>query len=145
MKQIKISNKRLILIILFIFGIAIMINSGDNSQSVPDSSDSAFILEEKIAYMLERTYKTKDVSVILTFDTYGEKITVYDSVDNKNIFENKADEPFVVSEKLPYVRGALISASGIPDSQTSEIQQAVATLLGISSSKVNVINYDFGG
>ena len=68
-----------------------------------------------------------------------------DEYDSNDVFGGNNREPFVISEKLPYVRGALISAGDIPPQKTEEIQEAVATLLGISSSKVNVIISDYGG
>lgn len=145
MKKIKISDKRILLVILLAFGIILIMFADDSHENIPEPTDSAMVLEQKIADLLEKTYNTDDVSVILTYDTMGEKITTVDEYDSNDVFGGNNREPFVISEKLPYVRGALISAGDIPPQKTEEIQGAVATLLGISSSKVNVIISDYGG
>lgn len=145
MKKIKISDKRILLVILLAFGIILIMFADDSHENIPEPTDSAMVLEQKIADLLEKTYNTDDVSVILTYDTMGEKITTADEYDSNDVFGGNNREPFVISEKLPYVRGALISAGDIPPQKTEEIQGAVATLLGISSSKVNVIISDYGG
>ena len=145
MKKIKISDKRILLVILLAFGIILIMFADDIHENIPEPTDSAMVLEQKIADLLEKTYNTDDVSVILTYDTMGEKITTADEYDSNDVFSGNNREPFVISEKLPYVRGALNSAGDIPPQKTEEIQEAVATLLGISSSKVNVIISDYGG
>lgn len=142
MKQIKLSEKRIILLIILASGILLMILSNGSYDKTPAPADSALVLEEKIAALVEKTYRIKDVSVILTYDTYGEKITAPDTSETGSVFGSGNSQPFVISEKLPYVRGVLISAKNITFEKSVEIQKAVATLLGINSSKVNVIYSD---
>ncbi len=138
MKQIKLSDKRVLLLVLLVVGILLMLMPEKTAKREQETSGSAFVLEQKIATMIEKTYKINDVSVILTYDTNGEKITSPGSEEDLS-FGKSASEPFIVSEKLPYVRGVLISAKNISKDKSEELQRAVATLLGISSSKVNII------
>ena len=139
MKQIKFTDRRILLILMVVIGIILLLYADMPSVENNNSADSAFVLEQKIADMVEQTYAVDRVSVIITYDTMGEKITASGSHEKGNIFDNSNNEPFVVSEKLPYVRGVLISAEHLTKDNAKELQVAVATLLGINSSKVNVI------
>ncbi|MBQ7901999.1 MAG: hypothetical protein IJ365_08580 [Clostridia bacterium] len=142
----KLSKFQKALICAIAVGILLMVisfepaNTDVNNDTYADSTQ----LELKIAQLIKKTYSLKEVSVILTYDTNGEKITSADYDDSDGggdgfVFSTENTKPFVVSEKLPYVRGALISASDISSEESAEIQKAVATLLGISTSKVDVI------
>ena len=145
MNKIRLTDKKIVLAIILMIGIFLVIYSGGSSENVENPPDSALVLETKIASLLKKTYRSKDVSVILTYDTSGEKITQSETKEEKSVFSGSGNVPFVVSEKLPYVRGAVVSISEISEDEMIEIQQAVATLLGINSTKVNVISSDSGG
>ena len=137
----RLTKKQIILLVALVAGIALMLIPGkEESGDIPQLNE-ALVLENKIAELIEKTYSANDVSVILTYDTNGEKITSAQDVDSENSFgiSSNRNEPFVISEKLPYVRGVLISADNIDQVQSEQIRSAVATLLGISTSKVNVI------
>lgn len=86
--------------------------------------------------MLKDTYNVDKVSVILTYDSNGEKI--YSQENNKDIL-GKTDDLAVKSEKLPYVRGALIAVNNIDHETSEKIKEAIAVLLGVSKEKVIVI------
>ena len=139
MRQIKFNNRKILLIVLVAIGILLLLYNGKPSENISNSDNSTLVLEEKIANMIEQTYCVKRVSVIITYDTFGEKITASGPVDTDKLFGTERGEPFVVSEKLPYVRGVLISADNLTQENSEKLQYAVATLLGINSSKVNVI------
>ena len=146
MQMNKLSKLQKTLICGLAAGVLLMIVSFDqgNTDVKIDTYADSTQLELKIAQLIKKTYSLKEVSVILTYDTNGEKITSADCGDSDSgsdgfVFSTANNQPFVISEKLPYVRGALISASDISSDESAEIQKAVATLLGISTSKVDVI------
>lgn len=116
-----------------------------SDKSIDDGTADSQVLENKIAAMLKRAYSLEDVSVIITYDTAGEKIienrfeqnsesdSLYDSFGKRN------SEPFVKGEKLPGVRGALVCAYPLSENSSYEIKNAVSTLLGVSVNRVSVI------
>ena len=137
----KIPREQIVLIIFIFIGILLMIFGNNPKLHVKNISNESE-LETKIARLIMDTYFIENVSVILTYDTNGEKITSdYDRVSQNDeyTFSTGFKEPFVTSEKLPYVRGVLISAPYINDSVCDDIVCGVSTLLGINPSKVNVI------
>ena len=101
-------------------------------------------LEERIAEVIKSTYSLEEVSVIITYDTSGEKIVEREyeaETGGKNTysFGNNAAEPFVRGEKLPGVRGALVCAYPLSENLSYDIKNAVSTLLGVSVNRVSVI------
>ncbi len=133
---ITIISKYKYFIIVIIFGALLMLMPKSDYKQNESQNNENLVLEQKIADIIKMTYDIKQCYVILTYDTNGEKV-INDKSDNKMTFS--ANAPFVTSEKLPYVRGALISAKGVSEINCAQIRNAVATLLGISDSKVTVI------
>ncbi len=133
----EIITKYKFFVIAILIGVFLMlIPQKDFNNDKTESADTCLVLEEKIADIIELTYDIEHCSVILTYDTNGEKVVNNNTKSDMTFSDNS---PFVTSEKLPYVRGALISAKGISNTHSLEIRNAVATLLGISDSKVIVI------
>lgn len=110
-----------------------------------DSGDiSAEQLEKKIAAVIKSAYSLDEVSVIITYDTAGEKIVEHEysgktSGEKAYSFGSSADEPFVKGEKLPGVRGALVCAHPLSEDLSYDIKNAVSTLLGVPVNRVSVI------
>ena len=138
-------------VVLFIFGILLIFISNFNTNKTNNTKEQFYNtdLEKSIVSVIKKTYDVTTVEVIITYDSYGEKIPDYDYErkvsDNDNIYFKKTlngktnNQPFIKTEKLPDVRGALISVSGISENQINDIRLAVSTLLGVSVNKVNVI------
>lgn len=130
------NNKYVIILSVFMLGIAMMVftSNAPNHEKSYDFN-SHLDLENKITEMLKSTYGFDEVSVILTFDTTGEKI--YEPGEDSDIITQNNN--LVKSEKLPYVRGALIAVNSIDIETCEHIKEAIAILLGISKEKVSVI------
>ena len=134
--KIDLKGKYLIVAFVLIVGIIMMILPSSQKSISYTDDDNTLILEQKISKMISDTFASEKVSVILTYDTNGEKI--YEpSKDSK--FINSDSESHVKSEKLPYVRGALIAVDNIDVETSEKIKNAISVLLGISSNKVTVI------
>jgi len=134
--KIDLKGKYLIVAFFLIIGIIMMILPSSHKNKSYTDTDNAVFLEQKISKMISDTFSVEKVSVILTYDTTGEKI--YEpSKDSKLI--NSDSEFNVKSEKLPYVRGALIAVDNIDVETSEKIKNAISVLLGISSNKVTVI------
>ena len=134
--KIDLKGKYLIVAFVLIVGIIMMILPSSQKSISYTDDDNTLILEQKISKMISDTFAIEKVSVILTYDTNGEKI--YEpSKDSK--FINSDSESHVKSEKLPYVRGALIAVDNIDVETSEKIKNAISVLLGISSNKVTVI------
>lgn len=132
-KTIEIFMKNKVFLILIVAGAVLMLMPDLFYDKKTDQNpDVSLVLEEKIEKTIEDTYNIKHCSVILTYDTNGEKLIQ----NNTSTFSS---EPIVKSEKLPYVRGVMISANGINNSISEEICNSVAVLLGVNPSKVTVI------
>lgn len=107
-------------------------------------------LKNEVSKILKETYKLSYANVIITYDTSGEKVLEYDYEQTVTEKENKylrnsvndksSNQPFVKSEKLPDVRGVLVSVSPADEALCAEIRRAVATLLGAPVNRVNVIS-----
>ena len=138
MKKINnIKAKYIAVIFVLIIGVFMMvIPSNPKQEHEVNGLDTTLVLEERISKMLKDTYSLENVSVILTYDTNGEKF--YEHVNNSNLTV-KIDEQTIKSEKLPYVRGALIAVNNIDFETSEKIKEAISVLLGISSDKVTVI------
>ncbi len=148
-----LKSKKIIFFIL-LAGILMMLLPQPN-LSLPENKEKvqSLDIEKKIESVIKKTYSLKEVSVIITYDTYGEKILEYDYEQtvsgledtSKRTFQKKyvgnaSDKtPFIKSEKLPVVRGALICAKDINEEISYKIQEAVSTLLGVKINKVRVI------
>lgn len=110
-----------------------------------DSGDiSSEKLEEKIAAVIKSAYSLDEVSVIITYDTAGEKIvereyTAAASGEKTFSFGTSSAQPFVKGEKLPGVRGALVCAYPLSEDLSYDIKNAVSTLLGVPVNRVSVI------
>ena len=142
MKKInKLKSNYIAIVFVLILGVFMMILPRDNSHN-DDISDSGatLVLETRISQMLKDTYSIDKASVILTYDTTGEKI--YNHENDSDLLMKK-DELMVKSEKFPYVRGALIPLNNISPETSEKIREAIAVLLGVSKEKVIVI-YDQG-
>lgn len=134
--KIDLKGKYLIVAFILIVGIIMMILPSSQKNKSYTDTDNAVFLEQKISKMISDTFSVEKVSVILTYDTTGEKI--YEpSKDSKLI--NSDSESHIKSEKLPYVRGALIAVDNIDVETSEKIKNAISVLLGISSNKVTVI------
>ena len=137
--KIELTKKYRVFVILIIIGIIFMLLPLDNQNeqsTLPE--DASVVLEEKISELIEKTYAVDELSVILTYDTYGEKI-IDEPIDSEQSVFGENNAPFVKSEKLPYVRGALIAVKNIDENTSNNIKNAIAVLLGINTNKVTVI------
>ncbi len=114
------------------------------SQPAAGDDVSSEQLEEKIAAIIKSAYSLDEVSVIITYDTAGEKIVEHEyaaeaSGERAYSFGSSAAAPFVKGEKLPGVRGALVCAYPLSEDLSYDIKNAVSTLLGVSVNRVSVI------
>lgn len=144
------------IIVMFVAGIFLMTLPFENRTSVLTADSSKIIssdIENKIAQTIKDTYSLKYSKVIITYDTYGEKVLEYNYeqsvIDSENntsktyqknsVSDKENNQPFVKTEKLPSVRGVLVSVSFVDEETVYDIRSATATLLGVSVNKVNVI------
>ena len=151
---ISVLKSKKIIFFMFLAGVIMMLLP-KQEFSLPDNKGDIYNddIEKKIESVIKKTYSLKEVSVIITYDTYGEKILEYDyeqtvsgsedvskSTFQKKYIGNSADKtPFIKSEKLPVVRGVLICAKDINEDMSYKIKEAVSTLLGVKINKVHVI------
>ncbi len=151
---ITVLKSKKIIFLVFLAGVLMMILPKPDF-SLPENKENVHSvdIEKKIESVIKKTYSLKEVSVIITYDTYGEKILEYDYEQTvsgledtpkrtfqKKYIGNASDKtPFIKSEKLPVVRGALICAKDINEDISYKIREAVATLLGVKINKVHVI------
>lgn len=151
---ITILKSKKIIFLIFLAGILMMLLPKPDF-SLHENNDKVYSvdIEKKIESVIKKTYSLKEVSVIITYDTYGEKILEYDyeqtvsgledssrKTFQKKYIGNASDKtPFIKSEKLPVVRGVLICAKDINEDVSYKIREAVSTLLGVKINKVHVI------
>ena len=148
---LKYTNLKYI-VFTFIAGVFLMLLPSENPKSEEsynyEISDKA--LKNKVSKILKDTYKLDYANVIITYDTSGEKVLEYDYeqtiTENENKYlrnsvnDKSSNKPFVKSEKLPDVRGVLVSVAPADEILCTEIRRAVATLLGTPVNRVNVIS-----
>lgn len=144
------------IIVMYVAGVILMsipIEKIRPISTIDYSHGISVDIENKIAETVKETYSLKYAKVIITYDTYGEKILEYnyeqsvtDSENNtsktyqkSSVSDKENNQPFVKTEKLPSVRGVLVSVSCVDDETIYDIRSATATLLGVSVNKVNVI------
>lgn len=158
MKYIDFLKSNKYIVIMFLVGVFLMVISRIYPYNVVKIDENTHYsvsenLEEEIAHIIQKTYNLENTYVIVTYDTLGEKVLEYNyeqsvsGTDNNSmktfqkssVPDKDTKQPFVKAEKLPFVRGALVSVSPVDTDTAYDIQVAVATLLGVSVNKVNVI------
>ncbi|MBQ8525194.1 MAG: hypothetical protein IJ460_00515 [Clostridia bacterium] len=140
-------------VLLFLTGIILMLLPDISfTPKAVSSGEKAFPdgIEQSLSEALRETYNLEYAKVIITYDTYGEKVVEYNyeqtvsdtenTYQKSSVADKSSNQPFVKTEKLPYVRGALVSVSAADENTCFEIRSAVSTLLGVSVNKVNVIS-----
>jgi len=120
-------------------------------------------IEENLKAILEEISGVSEVSVMLTYSSYGKMIPVYDVKEDVNVEENGVDENsktskqtvtekkvayeeqdsnkevVVESREAPVVEGAIIVAKGVSNSEISEkIKEAVSVVTDVPLYKVQV-------
>lgn len=75
----------------------------------------------------------------------GEKTGAKESEKTENAYiivksKNGGEEPLVVTEKKPTIRGVAIVSSGVDSKKEAGILNAVCSVLGISSRKISITN-----
>lgn len=122
---------------------------GISSESY--SADDAYRLESKLEAKLSMISGVGRVSVMVTFDRTAEQIIASigktSSSDKSSSSENRPatvqsggkEEPIVLSEVLPRIRGVIVIAEGAADiSIKFSIKAAVSTVLGVDENIVEV-------
>lgn len=152
MKFFNVLKAQRFYLLLYLLGVIILVAAKFNfhtGQTNDQNYSFNYEIGDTIAEVIDKTYSLNDTQIIITFDTSNEKILEYEYEQKisekekiytkKTISDRSYDQPFVKSERLPLVRGVLVSVSDVNDSEIYDIRRAVATLLGISVNKVNVI------
>ncbi len=127
-------------------------------------SDYCAELEEKVKSIVTAITSDKDCIVAVTLETSceyiyadqkstdtdlskegadGEKVKESEKSTQEYIIVKSGDggeEPLIVTEKKPSVRGVAIVSGGITEETEAGILNAVSSVLGISSRKISITN-----
>lgn len=125
------------------------------TQKPPDNSS----VEKRLEKIIESIDGVSEADVFVTYENSGVKTiaTVSDEStstdEGKRSFTGKSqavtvrdgssEEPFVEEEKLPEVRGVIISAKGVGDASLNAlITDAVASAMGVPVHRVKILSKD---
>lgn len=124
--------------------VAIEINNKENNN-----------LEERIANIISQVEGISDVSIVINYKDNGKSEYVFNTKETINsegeslnvekevaFNENGSQKNAIVDTIMyPQVEGAIVVARGVENTQVKQnIQSAIASLLGIASYKVQVLN-----
>lgn len=169
----KILTEKKNLYILLVIGILILFTSNIFSdkdkpdiKNINDYSDINILCdEERLEKILSKVKGAGKTSVMITYETRGEKITVQNSKTNKSTTENlqqsgggqekteiteekeivmngsgSSQTPFVTKEINPTVRGVLVVSEGADDEIVSyNLKNAVAAVLDVPYHRIEVL------
>ncbi len=142
-KFLKTKNKS-ILYVIFIIGIALMLFSGNESESTPSSAPT-YSEEESLKEVISNIDSAGKVEVMITY--YGSSVSniVYDTKERGEGVERIAvisDGKAVTSgTSYPRVKGVVVIASGARSAEVrNRIMRAVTVALDVPEYKVAVIS-----
>ncbi len=163
LKSIKITY----LIIALAAGIALVVLSNGMPKSAPKERTvteshkppDTVDVERRLKEIIESIDGVSDADVFITYENSGVKniATVTDETyaadDDKRtnsgksqvvtVRDGSSETPFVEEEKLPQVRGVIISAKGVSDmSLNALITDAVASAMGVPVHRVKILSKD---
>lgn len=151
----KVNKKHLY--IIFIVGVIIVLLSGVFKTSKPKTIEkhdevSTDYLEKKLCGILSEISGVGDVSVMITYETSKEKISLSndkistekdrESVDKEIVMKSNGSqkEPFISKEIEPVVRGVLVVAEGAEAQDTRvSLVRAVSSVLDVPVNRVEVL------
>ncbi|MDK2903422.1 MAG: stage sporulation protein [Clostridiales bacterium] len=139
----------------------------DTENDMPSaiaSSDDGKALETELADILSKVDGVGSVSVMITFESEGEKVPATDvqrstktteekdnqggdrtiieeTNDSKHVILNQqgASQPMIIKELAPKIRGVIVVAEGAEDvSVQADVSHAVQTVLDVPAHKVTV-------
>ncbi len=154
-----------VLCLLTLFLYFLPTNSSNNAQpDISNNVESSYMSEEKLASVLKNIKGAGNVSVMITYENSSEIIcadnvekqtnTVTEKTENggikesETVIENKTpitigsgsgENPLVVLEKEPEVKGVIVVAQGADKLDVRlNLQKAVETVLQISPDQVEI-------
>ncbi len=147
-----ISDKRAIVIIIFIFFMGIMLLGGNENEKENKVSNKEE-LNVKLEKILSDVEGAGKVKVLINYKQSGEKILAYDLESNTNEKdsqkENKSKSevvydgnkmPVVLKEYMPKVEGVIIVAEGGDiEKVKKQLISGTMALLGIDEHKIEVL------
>ncbi|MDI3508625.1 MAG: stage sporulation protein [Clostridiales bacterium] len=136
----------------------------NDMPSVTASSDYGEALETELADILSKVDGVGSVSVMITFESDGEKVPATDvqrstktteekdnqggdrtiieeTDDSKHVILNQqgASQPMIIKELAPKIRGVIVVAEGAEDvAVQADVSHAVQTVLDVPAHKVTV-------
>lgn len=157
-KNIKILS----LIVLAIVGAVILFGVGNKKQTMSPTSQSGYVYRSTLEYCAELEGKLEkvlssikgagNVKVMISVDGSPEIVYATDTdektttnssgttSESKSSSVVNSSDALILTENLPNVKGVIVVSSGAADVGVRlSILNAVATLLGISTEKVNVL------
>lgn len=152
-KSIKHWEIYLALVLVAVVLLAVFI-SGDFSskKNIKTADDNSYIcqMEHKIVSVVERIEGCGKATVAISYDSDEEKVYAYetetitsgDTVKQTSNIVYVKGEPLVIKTLTPNILGVVIVAEGADNPVIKmKITEAVITLLGVDSSKVQVFTY----
>lgn len=146
-------------LIMVVLSNSFMSDNTDKKETVVQKEDS-FDFEkvaDSLTEILESIDGVSDVSVLVTYENYGEeKIATVTESENEGTSgkktsktrevtdkEGSLEKPFVTERILPKVRGVIIAARGVKKTNLEvKITDAVSSALGVPVHRVKIIPKD---
>lgn len=140
------------LCVIFIIGVVLMISFGgetkdktENKQAVQETAND----EERLSHILSQINGAGQVSVMITYYGTAEKAIAYETKtnsvgrdkENEESEDKRAvmtgDEPMVVKETYPKVKGVIIAAEGADRTYVRQaIAEAVTAVLDVPAHRI---------
>lgn len=158
---LKVKDGKLILLLAVVGVVLILLPKSKTGGAIkPAAQQESFSLEQqerKLAEALSQISGAGEVTVVLSLDNSGEKTVaqdIKDSEDNSDTRhsrdstvstviitpESGQKTPYVLSERYPQYRGALIIAEGAEVAAVQlAITKAVASLTGLGTDRITVV------
>ncbi|MBR6802169.1 MAG: hypothetical protein IKM61_10560 [Eubacteriaceae bacterium] len=162
LKNLDGRQRKILLAVLFILGLALIFFSGTGSESpkggleLVDSENYKLSLESQLEDMLSEVSGVGRVKVMITFKGENSKTIAYNenysvsagsnsnredvSKDAVLIRDGSSSVPYTLNEDYPAVEGVLVVSDGAGDSLTkSYIISAVRSTLNVSANNITVL------
>ena len=138
----KYKNKIIISSLVIVGIILIIISSIDCSSSndkTISSTEYENVLEKKIESFLINVQGIKKAKVIVTLDTYSEKIYTQNT-NSLNYIPINDGKSIATAEIFPTIRGiAVACTNGNNDNVRMQITELLSAYLGISSNRIKIV------
>lgn len=129
-KMLRIAAGIIALLILFLY-YSTYFTKTENTET-----DLNYGLEKRLAAALEKMQGVGEVQVVINYESTAESVPV-EATGEERLF---SQEPYIVKQNMPQVRGVLVVAEGAEDIRIrTELLYAVTALLDVDAAKVEIL------